>query len=92
MSNRQVIPPRPPREDARTEHYRSMPAEQKIAVIRAMGFSPQGANHDEDCPATISGYRCNCVRPATVWAQPADVDAFRHETYEERMAERGGND
>lgn len=67
--------------------YKSMPAADKVAILLAMGFSPQHDAHTLDCPAAMDGgNRCNCVPDATVWVQPADVDEFRHETWAERLA------
>lgn len=67
--------------------YKSMPAADKVAILLAMGFSPQHYAHTPDCPAAMDGgNRCNCVPDATVWVQPADVDKFRHETWHERLA------
>lgn len=78
MSKKKIILPDDPRD---------WPAETKVALIEAMGFTPMRDTHTSDCPAGMSwGYVCNCVPDATMWAQPADVDAFRHETWDERLA------
>jgi hypothetical protein len=68
-----------------TVNWPSLPAARKVAILTAMGFTPTGSSHQPDCPYTIdAGNKCNCVPPATMWAQPRDVDAHRGETYEER--------
>lgn len=66
----------------------SLTGEQKVALVKAMGFRPMGDDHDHDCVRRThgSGFRCNCVPPATTWGQPRDVDVFRKETWDERLA------
>lgn len=64
--------------------WRDLPAERKVEIIKAMGFSPVGEPHTWDCPGNYSGNRCNCVPGPTLWSQPNDVLQYRHETWEER--------
>lgn len=73
--------------------YKAMPAETKVETIKAMGFIPMGDPHTRDCPTNYgTGFICTCVPDATVWAQPADVDAFRGETWEQRLAQSKARD
>lgn len=67
---------------------KELPAEKKVALLKAMGFSPMGADHQDDCIRYThgSGFRCGCVPPSTSWSQPGDVDVFRRETWEDRKA------
>lgn len=66
----------------------SLTGEQKVALVKAMGFSPRGSDHQDDCIRYThgAGFRCNCVPPATEWSQPHDVAAFRKETWKDRLA------
>ena len=66
----------------------SLTGEQKVQLLRAMGFSPMGSRHQDDCTRYTHGpgFICICVPPATVWTQPHDVDVFRKETWEDRKA------
>lgn len=71
----------------RESRFTTMTAEEKVAALDAMGFTPLGSDHQPDCPYALDpGLRCNCVPPATVWAQPHDVDVLRGETWEQRKA------
>lgn len=66
---------------------RNLPPALKVQLVEAMGFTPKGSAHDNDCPAPhMRGIRCNCVPPATVWSAPNDVDVHRKETWEDRLA------
>lgn len=73
--------------DELLEQAKSLPAEFKIKLLEAMGFTPMGDDHDDDCDRRKygPGIRCNCVPPATWWNQPKDVDEFRRETWEHRL-------
>ncbi len=66
----------------------ALTGEQKVALVNAMGFSPMGSDHQDDCPRYThgSGFRCCCVPTATVWSQPSDVDVYRKETWDDRLA------
>lgn len=78
----------------------STPAELKVALVRAMGFTPMRDPHDYSCPQAMAddgeeeeeetGYLCQCVPPATRWSQPQDVDELRGETWEQRAAKQAG--
>lgn len=71
--------------DELLEQARSLPADFKIKLLEAMGFSPVGSDHTADCPHVVdSGLLCNCVPPATMWSQPRDVLEERGETWEQR--------
>jgi hypothetical protein len=64
---------------------KNLPAQLKVDALKAMGFNPVGSDHTAECPYVLdSGYVCNCVPPATMWAQPKDVDELRGETWEQR--------
>jgi hypothetical protein len=65
-----------------------MTGEQKVALVEAMGFTPMGSDHQDDCIRYTHGrgFRCNCVPPATVWNQPHDVNVYRKQTWEDRKA------
>lgn len=64
---------------------KDMPADRKVELIKAMGFQPIGSDHTADCPYAVDpGLICQCVPPATQWAQPRDVDELRGETWEQR--------
>lgn len=64
-------------------------AVQKIEIVKAMGFRPGGSDHQWDCGYQFDpGIRCNCVPPATTWSQPADVDVYLGETWEERRNDK----
>jgi hypothetical protein len=66
---------------------KDLPPDVKVRLVEAMGFTPMGDDHDYDCiGGPGSGFRCNCVPPATVWNGPSDVDVFRKETWEDRLA------
>ena len=66
----------------------SLTGEQKVELLKVMGFSPTGADHQDDCLHYTHGpgLICICVPPATLWGQPSDVDVFRKETWEDRKA------
>lgn len=66
----------------------SLTGEQKVQLVRAMGFRPTGNAHQDDCPRWThgAGFRCGCVPPATLWSQPRDVDVYRKETWNDRLA------
>jgi hypothetical protein len=71
--------------DELLEQAKSLPADFKIKLLEAMGFSPVGSDHTDDCPHNFdSGLICQCVPPATMWSQPSDVDEARGETWEQR--------
>lgn len=67
---------------------KTLTGEQKVRLIRAMGFSPLGSAHDDSCIRYTHGpgFICICVPPATVWSQPDDVDKARKETWDDRRA------
>lgn len=67
---------------------KSLTGEQKVHLVRAMGFSPIGSDHDGDCIRYTHGpgFICICVPPATTWSQPRDVDEYRKETWDDRKA------
>lgn len=68
-------------------HAKTLPPEVKIQLIKAMGFTAMGDDHDTDCVGRPgSGFVCNCVPPATWWTAPNDVDVHRKETWEDRLA------
>lgn len=66
----------------------TLTGEQKVQLVKAMGFSPTGADHQDDCVRYTHGpgFICICVPPATMWSQPDDVDRARKETWEDRKA------
>jgi hypothetical protein len=71
-------------------HPRRLPATRKVELLREMGFSPVAADHDGDCPAPhVPQTPCQCVPPATVWAQPGDVDELLGQTLQQRLAKAG---
>lgn len=66
---------------------KTLPPEVKLQLIKAMGFIATGDDHDGECIGRPgSGYVCNCVPPATWWHAPNDVDVYRKETWEDRLA------
>lgn len=78
-------PARPTNWDELMAQAKSLPAQFKVDMITAMGFTPIGSDHTDSCPYAIdSGLVCNCVPPSTMWAQPNDVDELRGETWEQR--------
>lgn len=66
----------------------SLTGEQKVQLVQAMGFRPTGSDHQDDCPRYThgTGFRCCCVPPATSWSQPSDVNVYRKETWDDRLA------
>lgn len=62
----------------------------KVKIVEAMGFVPRRSEHDRECPREIggSGYICQCVGEPTEWGAPRDVQEFRGETWEQRVAKR----
>lgn len=71
------------------DRARNFTAEQKVRLVKAMGFQPIGSDHQWDCAHQFDpGIRCNCYPPATVWAQPHDVDVLRKETLEDRRNDK----
>lgn len=74
-------------DDVPIASLRSIPAELKMAIIKAMGFRPMGEMHTRDCPAAMSsGIICQCVPGPTEWSPPNDVMVHMGETWEERLA------
>lgn len=93
----QADPPEPPTppEDTYGEELcawaKDLPPGLKIEIIKAMGFTAMASDHGWDCPHQMgAGLVCQCVPPATVWNQPADVNTFRGETWKLRL-ERAQN-
>lgn len=69
--------------------FKTMDPEFKVLIIKAMGFRPWRESHTHDCPRNYdSGNICNCVPNASSWSQPQDVIEFRHETWDELLAEK----
>lgn len=69
------------------DQLKHMPPAAKVAIIRAMGFTPMRDAHTRDCPRALdSGLVCNCVPDPTEWAQPKDVIEYQNETWDERRA------
>jgi hypothetical protein len=74
--------------DELLEQAKNLPADFKIKLITAMGFSPTGSDHQDDCIRYThgTGFRCGCVPPATWWNSPKDVQEFRKETWDDQLA------
>jgi hypothetical protein len=67
--------------------WAAVPAEDKLRIIKAMGFVPMWSPHTYECPANFDedGYICNCVPDPTCFSPPDDVLVVMGETWEERL-------
>lgn len=66
--------------------YKSMPPEQKLALLEEMGFIRTRVEHQITCTSIQgSGLICTCVAPVSKWEAPADVRKHLHETHPERV-------
>jgi len=66
--------------------YRDLPSEEKLAILKEMGFTPFGEPHQWDCPGNNPGFNCNCVPPPISWSAPKDVYDYMGEDWESRLA------
>jgi len=70
--------------------WASLPAEQKVEIIKAMGFSRQSEPHQPDCPRGMfgSGYICQCVPPSDRFCMADDVAEHLGQTWGQRRDRR----
>lgn len=66
--------------------YQSMPPEEKLAILREMGFTRTRAEHTITCTSIQgSGLICTCIAPTSKWSAPVDVRKHLNETHPERV-------
>lgn len=66
---------------------RELDPARKVEIIEAMGFVPTWDPHQADCVArSDSGLICICVPDPTMWRPPLDVQTYRRETWDDRLA------
>jgi len=76
-----------PQAGTRVLDWAGLPPEEKLRIVKVMGFTGLANPHTADCPAGYgSGYLCQCVPEPTLYQPPQDVLEYLGETWEDRLA------